>query len=762
LHALSPRQRATLVRLAGGLLIAALFAAHAFHLLELPLVSSLENLAYDGLIRRQAETAPPSEAVVILDIDEKSLASEKLGRWPWSRDRISDLIALIFDHYQASVLGFDVVFSEPDRSSGLESLRALAEGELRANPDFQRSLRRLEPQLDYDGRFENTIAARPVVMGYYFSGDAAAGRTGGLPAPVLLAEDLAGMDAMIASLKGYGANLERFAAAALVGGHFNPVVDRDGMVRRVPALIDFEGDYYESLALASARLYWAIQDSTRGAALRLQSIEPLGPERTAAGRLEFLRVGRRTLPVDQEANVFVPYGKFGATFRYVSALDVLEKKLPVEMLSGKAVIVGTTAPGLVDLRATPLSGIFPGVEVHANVLSALIEPERAVNLPHRPSWLMGVELLANLVVVGLLALLLAWLAPVPSTAALGVSAAAAAGAQVWLWESGLVFHAATLLLATFAIYLWNMAYGYFVEARTKRQFADLFGQYVPPELVEKMAENPERYDMSGRRKELTVLFSDVRGFTSISEQLSPTDLAVYINEYLTGMSTVIRDEGGTLDKYIGDAIMAFWGAPVDEPRHPLRGVTAALRMREELKRMIEAFRVRGWPELAIGVGLSSGDMTVGDMGSKVRKAYTVMGDAVNLGSRLEGLTKQYGAFCLVPSATREACEEIVFREMDTVRVKGKAEPVTIYEPECFASDASDTLRKELDLWHATIRLMRAQRWDEALSQLSLLEEVLRREQREDHRVGVLREKIERLRAFPPGADWDGVTNFETK
>jgi len=762
LQALSPKQRSTLARLAGGLLIAAVFAAHALHMVQLPLVGSLENLAYDGLIRRQAQTVPASEAVVILDIDEKSLASEKLGRWPWSRDKVSELTSLVFDHYGAAVLSFDVVFAEPDRSSGLDSLKALAEGELKANPDFQRSLKRLEPLLDFDGRFEETIAARPVVMGYYFSYDAAAGRSGALPAPVLLADDLAGVDISTASPKGFGANLDRFAAAALVGGHFNPVIDLDGIVRRVPALIEFEGDYYESLALASARLYWAIRSNPAGSVLRLQSVEALGPENLPKGRLEFLRVGKQVLPVDHEANILIPYGRFGGTFRYVSVLDVLEKKVPVEALSDKVLVVGTTAPGLVDLRATPLSGIFPGVEVHANVISALIEPERAARIPHHPSWIELVE--RNVTAFGsvLFAALLAFMAPGFSTLVLAGGFTGVAGAQLWLWGEGLIFQGATLLLALVSIYLWNMAYGYFVEARTKRQFADLFGQYVPPELVEKMAENPERYDMSGRRKELTVLFSDVRGFTSISEQLSPTDLAVYINEYLTGMSMVIRNEGGTLDKYIGDAIMAFWGAPVDEPRHPVAGVTAALRMREELKRMIEAFRARGWPELAIGVGLSSGDMTVGDMGSKVRKAYTVMGDAVNLGSRLEGLTKQYGAFCLVPSATREACKEIVFREMDTVRVKGKAEPVTIYEPECFASDASDTLRKELDLWHATIRLMRAQRWDEALSELSLLEGVLRSEQREDHRVGVLREKIERLRAFPPGADWDGVTNFETK
>jgi adenylate cyclase len=308
------------------------------------------------------------------------------------------------------------------------------------------------------------------------------------------------------------------------------------------------------------------------------------------------------------------------------------------------------------------------------------------------------------------------------------------------------------------IYLWNMAYGFFVEAQAKRQFTDLFGQYVPPELVEKMAENPERYDMKGQRKELTVMFSDVRGFTSISEKLSPSDLAEYINEYLSSMSLIIRQEGGTLDKYIGDAIMAFWGAPVDEPRHALCAVRAALRMRDEIKVLSERFREKNWPQPEIGVGLSTGDMTVGDMGSSVRKAYTVMGDAVNVGSRLEGLTRQLGAFCLVPLATKDACPEIVFREVDVVRVKGKAEPVRIYEPVCLVSDANEVVLQELLKWHEAIALMRQHQWDQALEVLAALVSMYG----EEYRVQILREKIVRLKHQPPGPNWDGVTNFETK
>lgn len=754
---MTPRIRSALTRSLLGLALAAGFVAHALHWIELPLIRRLENIAYDSLVVLRADRSVASEKVIILDIDEKSLAAPELGRWPWSRNKMSDLVDILFDHYGAAVVAFDVVFPEPDRSSGLKSLKALADGALKDNQAFKRSLDELEPQLDYDGRFEEAIAARPVVLGYYFSEDASAGKIGALPAPVLVEEDLKNFQASFPGWLGFGGNLERFASAALVGGHFNPVVDVDGLVRRVPTLVRFEGEFYESLALASARMYWAITEGPQGGALRLQPIEPLGPAQDTGGLLEFLKVGKRTLPIDPASNMLVPYREFGKSFGYLSIVDILHKKAPRESLEGKVVLVGTTAPGLVDLRATPLSGIYPGVEIHANVLASLIEPERQP-LMHRPTWVTFLETLTTCLGALLLALALPWLAPGASSVLFMVVAAAAAAAQWSLWHQGFVFHGATLFASALMIYLWNMAYGFFREAQAKRQFTDLFGQYVPPELVEKMAENPERYDMSGQRKELTVLFSDVRGFTSISEKLSPSELAAYINEYLTGMSLVIREEGGTLDKYIGDAIMAFWGAPVDEPRHALRAISAALRMRDQVKVLGDTFRARNWPQLAIGVGLSTGDMTVGDMGSRVRKAYTVMGDAVNLGSRLEGLTKQYGAFCLVPTPTKDACPEVVFREMDKVRVKGKLEPVTIYEPVCFVENASDLTYKELKHWQESLALMRNQQWDAALDSLTQLAAIYGNECRTD----LLREKIEQLKANPPGADWDGVTNFQTK
>ena len=309
------------------------------------------------------------------------------------------------------------------------------------------------------------------------------------------------------------------------------------------------------------------------------------------------------------------------------------------------------------------------------------------------------------------------------------------------------------------LFTLNMAYGFFVEARGMRQITGLFGQYVPPELVDEMARNPERFNMAPREQELTVLFSDVRGFTTISESLSPQDLSAYINEYLTTMSLVIRERHrGTLDKYIGDAIMAFWGAPVADFQHARHAVLAALDVQSEAKALNEKFRARGWPTFKIGIGVNSGVVRVGDMGSRIRKAYTVMGDAVNIASRLEGITKQYGADIIIGDGTRRLLSGFVVREVDRVRVKGKDEPVTIFEPLGLEGQVDPARQDEMTLWNQALRLYRGQDWDRA--ELQLLN--LRKKAPGSERYDVFFERIAHFSAHPPGAGWDGAWTFETK
>ena len=309
--------------------------------------------------------------------------------------------------------------------------------------------------------------------------------------------------------------------------------------------------------------------------------------------------GKLRVPVDENACALVPYRGPKGSFRYVSLADVYHDRVPVEALKGRIALVGTTAPGLFDLRATPVGAAYPGVEVHANLIAGMLDG----NIKARPAYVLGAEVILLLVGGLTLAIWLPFLSPFLATA---VSVAALVliiglSTSVWL-HADLVLPLAASLLMTIGLFGLNMSYGYFVETRSKRELTERFGEYVPPELVDEMARDPAKYSMEGRDEDLTVLFTDVRAFTSIAEGLDPKALSAFMNEFLTAMSLVIRTRRGTLDKYIGDAIMAFWGAPVADGQHARHGRQAALAMQAELVRLNERFRARGWPAIEIGVG----------------------------------------------------------------------------------------------------------------------------------------------------------------
>jgi adenylate cyclase len=374
--------------------------------------------------------------------------------------------------------------------------------------------------------------------------------------------------------------------------------------------------------------------------------------------------------------------------------------------------------------------------------------------------MLGAEVI--LLVIGgvVLTFLIPLLAPLWASAAAVIGMVLITVLDIALWTySGLVLPLAASVLMVATLYTVNMAYGYFVEARSKRLFAELFGQYVPPELVDKMAEDPQQYTMEPHNAELTILFSDVRGFTSISEALSPEHLREYINEYLTDMSDIIRSKyRGTLDKYIGDAIMAFWNAPVGDPFHPRSGILAAMEMLHQCDTLNRKFAARGWPTLKIGIGVNSGNVRVGDMGSKIRKAYTAMGDAVNVASRLEGRTKHYGVGILVGEASRKLVQDVVFKEIDRIKVKGKDEAITIYEPIGMETHVEKKVVDELKLWHQTLRQYRSRQWDQV--EVSLLN--LQRMNPDCALYKLYSDEVAAKRRDPPPADWDGVTVFDEK
>jgi adenylate cyclase len=375
-----------------------------------------------------------------------------------------------------------------------------------------------------------------------------------------------------------------------------------------------------------------------------------------------------------------------------------------------------------------------------------------------PPYVLGAEVLLLALAGLVLALVLPLLNPIRSGVTTVAVLGAVVGTNLWVWQHNLVLPLASGVLMILVLFALNMSYGFFVESRAKRQITGRFGQYVPPELVDEMAQNPDKFSMDGESREMSVLFSDVRGFTTISEGLDPKELSQLMNEFLTPLTRVLYRYRGTIDKYMGDCIMAFWGAPLNDPQHARNAVLAGLEMQAAMDALQPQFRARGWPELHIGVGVNSGRMSVGNMGSDVRVAYTVMGGAVNLASRLEGLTKEYGVSMIVGEATRAACPDMVFRELDRVMPKGTTEPVAIFAPVGPAAAVDKSTHDELALWHQALRQYRAQDWD--LAELQLLN--LQRMYPSAALYALFLRRIAHLRKNPPGPGWDGTTAFETK
>ncbi len=727
-----------------NLLVLLIFLAHSAGL-DLRVIQQMENHAFD--LRSILSTIDkPDPRFVIVDIDEKSLKTE--GRWPWSRDKLEQLVDNLFDHYQVQQVGFDIVFAEPDTSSGLDMLEQLAKGKLENNAGFQDILSELRPTLDYDRRLVESIRGRPVVLGYYFNASSEYDRqtSGSLPPPAISRDELGNTDIPAPIAGGYGANLKIFQNEALASGHFNPTIDNDGIIRRVPLLYQFEGNYYESLSLAMARTL-----------VNADKVEPVfsGKPGDEDATLEWLKIGHYRIPVDEEGQALVPYRGKQGSFPYVSATDIINKKQGQALLKNSIVMVGTSAPGLFDLRSTPVQNKYPGVEIHVNLIAGMLDQR----IRELSDYTRAIEFLTLLIVGLIFILVLPVMTPLWNLIISGILFCALVAINLAVWfMANQAIPVASVLIMLFILFLFNMSYGFFVERTRKAQITGLFGQYVPPELVDEMSDNPESFTREADEREMTVLFSDVRGFTTLSEGLSPGDLSELMNEFLTAETTIIHNHRGTIDKYMGDAIMAFWGAPLNDPDHAVHALESGIAMVKRMYELHQEFAARGWPKLKIGVGINTGIMSVGNMGSEFRMAYTVIGDAVNLGSRLEGLTKQYGVDLLASETTRQKAPDYVFREIDLVRVKGKNEPVAIYEPLGQRDTVSNKTFDELDLHQRALDAYRKQDWDKAIQ----LFRTLVQDFKQRKLYTIYQERSQIFRDNPPGDDWDGVFTFTTK
>ncbi|GJL81880.1 MAG: adenylate/guanylate cyclase domain-containing protein [marine bacterium B5-7] len=729
-----------------GLVITAYFAAGIAGYVNIPFLKLLEFAIYDARVRLTAhgETDP---RIVIIDIDEKSLAAE--GRWPWRRDRIGELVKQLTDKYQVEVIAFDMVFPEKDRNFSMDQLREFANQD--DDAQLLRELDKYEPLMDRDKIFSKDIEeSGRVVLGYFFHHDPDENSiVGTLPPPLFDAESGIQNTTYAIQATGYAANLDVLQSSALSGGYFsNPVVDDDGVYRRIPVIVEYEGNMYPALALAAVQSYLGID------------AEPvLAPGNESLGdypALEALDVAGALIPLDANATTLVPYKGPEGTFTYISATDVLNGVVPDgDLLAGTIALIGTTAAGLVDLRPTPVQNVYPGVEIHANMIAGILDDE----VKQQPAYTIAVDLLTVIMSGLILSFLLSLTSPLVGGVITFLIVASIGTVNVYAWDTlQHVIPFASALSVIALIYVMNVIFGFFFETRRKNALGKLFGQYIPPELVDEMSRDPGSYSLEGQKRELTVLFSDVRNFTSISEKMDAGELTRMMNSFLTPLTGAVHRSKGTIDKYMGDALMAFWGAPIHLDDHASRAVSAALEMRDHIERLGPDFEAEGWSRIKVGIGVNTGEMSVGNMGSEFRVAYTVMGDAVNLGSRIEGLTKIYGVDIIASEFTVAEAPGFHYLELDQVRVKGKQKPVGIFAPLGEKKENSTDYSSLIESQRTALDDFRNQRFAESLEwfskepplpSLAVLFEMYRQ------RIALFMES-------PPDKDWDGVFELTTK
>lgn len=656
------------------------------------LMQRLDYLIYDLRFKAfplKQKTDAPTQ-IAIIDIDEHSL--QTIGRFPWSRKTIVDLIKNL-NEAGVTTITFDVMFTEPEKNI------ALTVADEVKNTAVKQQLEKLSADFDYDQLMADTIHNRgDVILGYAFHSEEIISST--LPTSTLALETEVVKQSLLDPKQGYTANIPLLQTAAAGNGFINANPDSDGSVRRAPLILRYGDQLYASLALQTAITYLGIDK------IKLDVIT-----QSNISYIQGVTLTDTMLKTDYKGQLLIPYRGPQKTFPYFSAADVLQGKINAEQLAGKMVIVGTSAVGLNDLRTTPVGTNYPGVEAQATIIDALLQG----NAPYQPDWIVA----ANIAVILLLGFFFCFSMPACGPwgmTILGVgSTIVMAALNIRLWqEHYLDLPASGPITMVALIYGFNLSYGFFTASHQKTQIKSMFGQYVAPAHIERLLEDTSSLHFNGETKEMTVLFSDIRNFTHTSEKLSANELKDMLNRYLTPMTEVIFEQQGTIDKYVGDLIMAFWGAPLPDAHQKEHAVNAALLMLKKLNYLHAEFKQLQYPEIHIGIGINSGTMNVGDMGSVYRRAYTVLGDAVNLGSRLESITKFYGLACLISESTKTGLEDkFIFREIDYIQVKGKKEPIRVFEPLASINDISPTQLSHVSIYEKARAAYLNKQWSDA-------------------------------------------------
>lgn len=718
-------------------------------------LESFDNRLRDYMFVLRGEQ-PDSDNVVIVDIDDKSL--KKIGQWPWSRDVVSNML-INLTNANVGVIAFDIVFAEKDRTNPYTILKKL---NIKTDKEIP----------NYDNIFASVVAQTPTILGYQFQlskDDFKNIKSPNIPAMFIEKNRNEYNKNMVIEAYGTILNIPLVQDNAYSSGFFNNVPDESGVVRSVPLIIRYDDQIYSSLALEVIRT--------------ISNKKKVYINYDANG-VSNIQVGDYLIPTDRYGRDIVNFRGSAKTFKYISASDIIDNSFNPKDIEGKIVLIGTSAAGLLDLRATPFESVYPGVEVHANVIDNILTQ----NFISKPSWVDGLNIFHIFILAFILLLLVGylplWLAGI---FILFISAADMYMIFVVLFDYGLILNILFPILTIFASVISGVTLNYFRETKQTKAIKGKFASKVSKEVMESLIANPDDNSFAAMSKEITVFFSDVRNFTNISEAMPNAKVLIeFMNEYMDPMTEIIINQKGTVDKFIGDAIMAYWNAPGNVPDHAERAaiatleqlhaldkLNAKLRLDPRFENVVKMSDANGVPIIDIGIGLNTGVAIAGEMGSSQRSDYTLIGDPVNLGARLESLCKYYNSKMNISNFTKEQLKgKYIYRFLDLVTVKGKKEPIEIWQVIDYDRDSEtektahklynvtrERLDEELSLYNKAIVLYKDAKFKEALE---IFQDIDNWEDKTNQKIYKMYiERCEHYIAEPP-VDFNGVFVHTTK
>lgn len=690
------------------------------------LPNSFDNRLRDYFFSIRGEI-PNSENVVIIDIDEASL--KEIGQWPWSRPKVSKLLNKLTQS-NIGIIGFDMVFAEADKSS--------------PHRVFEKYSMDIKNPLNYDEILGETVSKTPTILGYIFEfEDNNYTNKNSVQVPAIIVEkDKSLGQNYLLNAKGTILNVPEIQNNAYSSGFFNNIPDQSGIIRSVPLVISYDDIIYPSLSLEILR----VVTNTKRVIINYDK----------HGVVDISLDGL-TIPTDRHGRLLINFRGKSKNFKYYSAKDILNGSINNKELEGKIALIGTSALGLLDLRSTPFESTYPGVEVHANAIDNIITGD----FLSKPSWIDGVNVwiifMLSILVVLLITYTPFWFNPIITFILLSGTVF---GLYQALFTYGLVLNIFFPILAIILGAILVTLFDYFYEIKKEEAIKRKFASKVSKDVMENLLKNIDSNEFQAMEKEVTIFFSDVREFTNISEQMgNAKDLISYINQYMEPMSNIITKYEGTIDKYIGDAIMAYWNAPGNVEDHADKALLASLEQLKELKKLNKKLKKENKPLIKIGIGLNSGSAIVGEMGSQKRSDYTAIGDSINLGSRVESLCKYYDSQINITNFTKELLKkEYTFRFLDLVTVKGKDEPIEIWQVYKKGVPEQE-LKKELEEYHKAIELYKSSKFQEALAIFKTLEKDEFKTNKNIYKIYI--ERCEEFIKTPP-KNFNGVYEHQTK